>query len=240
MLILSNILTTSAVSEITPADISGLAIWYKNDTGVAVGQWDDSSGNGRHAVQADADEQAAVSGGGLNFDGADPEDHYAVTESTGYVNPGGTNAFTIALVARRDDAADDNGIIGGSQNDEYLAFLSEENITFRSNNTSSFTFATDTWVEDAQWLCTITKDTSGNFLFWKNGVSVTPSSTSGTIPNTTTDFNAVKLLGGRPPGTSTGSFTWDGIIYEFVMYDTQLTGSDLASLNSYLTSKFGL
>ena len=237
----NSLITTGGLSEVLPSEISGLAIWYKNNTGVAVGQWDDSSGNGRHAVQADADEQAAVSGGGLSFDGADPEDHYAVTESTGYVNPGGTNAFTIAFVATREGGdGDDNAIIAGSYNDEYLGFLDEEFVTFRSQDASNFTFATDTWVSSTQWLFTVTKDTSGNFLFWKNGVSVTPTSTSGTIPNTITDFNAVKLFGARPPGDSTSSFTWDGIIYEFVMYDTQLTGNDLANLNSYLTSKFGL
>ena len=229
-----------AVSEVLPSDISGLALWYKNNTGVAVGQWDDSSGNSRHAVQGTASEQAAVSGGGLDFDGADPEDHYDIAESTGYINPGGTNAFTIAFVAKRDDDEDDNAIIGGSSSDEYISILHEENITFRSDDMTKFTFATNTWVEDTQWLCTITKDTSGNFLFWKNGVSVSPTLVEGNHPNTTADFNAVKLFGSRSPGTSTGSMTWDGIIYEFVMYDTQLTGSDLANLNSYLTSKFGL
>jgi len=228
-----------AVSEVLPSDISGLALWYQNNVGVAVGQWDDSSGNSRHAVQGTASEQAAVSGGGLDFDGADPEDHYDIAESTGYINPGGTNAFTIAFVVKRDGDEDDNSIIGGPNNAAYLAFLSEENITYRSSDVSGFTFATNTWAKDTQFLCTVTKDTSGNFAFYKNGVSVSPTASSG-VPNTNANFSSVKLLGARSPGTSTGSFTWDGIIYEVVMYDTELSGDDLTNLNTYLTSKFGL
>ena len=226
-----------AVSEVLPSDISGLALWYQNNVGVAVGQWDDSSGNSRHAVQGTASEQAAVSGGGLDFDGADPEDHYDIAESTGYINPGGTNAFTIAFVAKRDDNDDDHAIVGS--NTGYLAFLNETNITYRSNAITQFTFAADTWAQDAQFLCTITKDTSGNFLFWKNGVSISPTASSN-APNTDATWSTIKLFGAKHSGESTGSFTWDGIIYEVVMYDTQLTGSNLADLNSYLTSKFGL
>ena len=239
MLGLGNSITGGALSEVVPSDISGLALWYKNNTGVAVGQWDDSSGNSRHAVQGTADDQAAVSGGGLDFSGADPEDHYDIAESTGYINPGGTNAFTLAFVAKRDGDTDDNAILGGDNLAKYIAFLSEENITYRSVDTSTFVFATNTWVKDAQFLCTITKDTSGNFLFFKNGVSISPS-ISGTHPNTDTTFSAVRLLGARWDGDETNSFTWDGIIYEVVMYDTQLTGDDLTNLNTYLTSKFGL
>ena len=49
-------------------DVTQLQLWLKNGVGVAVGQWDDSSGKGRDVIQGTADNQAAVSGGGLDFE----------------------------------------------------------------------------------------------------------------------------------------------------------------------------
>ena len=59
----SSLITPGGVSEVIPSEISGLQIWYKNATGVTAAQWDDSSGNGRHAVQGDTDLQGTVSDG---------------------------------------------------------------------------------------------------------------------------------------------------------------------------------
>jgi hypothetical protein len=58
-------------------DIAGLEMWLKNSTGVAVEQWDDSSGNNNHVTQGDPDYQAALDQGGLDFTG----DEYAFTEA---------------------------------------------------------------------------------------------------------------------------------------------------------------
>ena len=52
------------------------ARWHLNEaTGATVL---DSSGNGRHAVQGTGTQQASVSGGGLDFSSADPEDFYQI------------------------------------------------------------------------------------------------------------------------------------------------------------------
>ena len=244
MLGLGNSLIGGAALETTPADISGLQIWLKNATGVAVGQWDDQSGFGRHAVNTDADEQAAVSDGGLDFSGADPEDHYIFTEdTTSHLDIGGSNAFTIAAVITREGgAADRNAIIGGDGNASHVTIWSEEQININTTGTggatSTFSFSTDTWVVNTEFLITITKDTSGNFKFYKNGTEVSPSST--TNPTNTGATFVVKFLGARNPGTTGGSYTFDGKIKEFAVYNAQLTGGNLTSLNSYLTGKFGL
>ena len=78
--------TATHTKSWAPNDIGGLAIWLKNGTGVAVGQWDDSSGNDNHAAQGTADNQAVVSGGGLTFDGTDDYYDFAskVTISTNH------------------------------------------------------------------------------------------------------------------------------------------------------------
>ena len=49
-------------------DVPSLQLWLKNAVGVAVGQWDDSSRQGRHVTQATSGNQAAESGGGLDFE----------------------------------------------------------------------------------------------------------------------------------------------------------------------------
>tara|TARA_R110000744_G_scaffold190921_2_gene310137 strand:- start:3184 stop:3909 length:726 start_codon:yes stop_codon:yes gene_type:complete len=241
MLGLGSSISKGGSSETTPSDISGLQIWYKNDTGVVAAQWDDSSGNGRHAVQATTNEQASVSGGGLSFDSANPEDFYDVTESGGYVDLGAANPFTLSVVFKRDDAADNNTIFAGVAQNQYIAFLNEEYLTMRTTGTNEATasavFPTDTWVEDVQMLVTITKDTSGNLLYFKNGVAITPD--SGTLVNAGEIFVA-KYFGSQHDGSVEADKHWDGIIYEVALYNTQLTGNNLTDLNQYLTSKFEL
>ena len=79
MLGLGNSLTGGGVStEFLPTDIAGISLWLRNGVGVAVGQWDDSSGNNNHATQGTSGDQAAVVDGGLDFEGSE-EDHYDLT-----------------------------------------------------------------------------------------------------------------------------------------------------------------
>lgn len=68
MLGLGSSLATSGVSsEFSLDNISGLVMWLKNGTGVAVSQWDDSSGQDNHVTQGTASLQPALDQGGLDF-----------------------------------------------------------------------------------------------------------------------------------------------------------------------------
>tara|TARA_A100000172_G_scaffold73465_1_gene55046 strand:- start:349 stop:1083 length:735 start_codon:yes stop_codon:yes gene_type:complete len=244
MLGLGNSITGgAALGEVLPSDISGLQIWYKNATGVTAAQWDDSSGNGRHAVQSTSNLQGTVTDGGIDFSDAVPQDFYNITESSGYVNMGGTNAFTLACVMKRECAAgDDVTLLGGSNANDHIMFLSEETVRYRIGGTAGTeaqNFATDTWEVNTKMLFTIVKDTSGNLTFYKNAASVSPSAITN-HPNTNTGFDAI-FLGTRTDGThDSNDFQFDGIIYEFALYNTELTGDDLSNLNNHLTSKFSL
>ena len=240
----SSLITPGSVSEVIPSEISGLQIWYKNATGVTAAQWDDSSGNGRHAVQGDTDLQGTVSDGGIDFNDAVPQDFYNITESSGYVNLGSTNAFTLACVMKRENAAaDDITLLGGDAHNNVIMFLDEEVVRYRNAGTGGAnvesTFATDTWEVNDKMLFTMVKDTSGNLEFYKNGTQVSPSFNAN-HPNTGEGFDA-RFLGTRTDGThDTNDEQFDGIIYEFALYNTELTGNDLLNLNKYLTSKFSL
>ena len=58
-----------------PTDISNLALWLQNGVEVSEDAWNDSSGNANHASQGTEANQAAVSGGGLDFTPGN-SDHY--------------------------------------------------------------------------------------------------------------------------------------------------------------------
>ena len=239
MLGLSNSLLGGIVTaaEVLPSDISNLAIWLKNDTGVATGQWDDSSGNGRHAVQDTGTQQASVSGGGLDFSSADPEDFYQITTDTSaIINVKHPNAFTLAVVFKREGGADDNNVLfATTSSNNFIGILSENNATV---HTAGATFTGEPWANNEKLLFTMTKDTSGNLLFYKYGVA--EAITSGSTTATATSDLLLDYLGATRNGTNANDKHFDGIMYEVVVYTSALTGDDLRNLNSYLTGKFGL
>jgi hypothetical protein len=225
------------VPEVLPSDIDNLGIWLKNDTGVATGQWDDSSGNARHAVQGTGTQQASVSDGGLDFSSADPEDFYRISSTTSsLIEVKHPNAFTLAVVLKREGGASDNNVIfSTTSSNNFIGILSENNIT---THTASSNFTGEPWANNEKLLLTITKDTSGNLLFFKNGAS--QAITSGAETATATSEFLLDYLGATRVGTAANDKHFDGIIYELVLYTSALTGSDLTNLNSYLTGKFGL
>lgn len=240
MLGLGNSITGgAAVSEVLPSDISNLGIWLKNDTNIVAGQWNDSSGNGRHAVQATADQQASVSDGGLDFgDSADPENFYQISADTSaLINVKHPNAFTLAAVVKRSSISSGGNILFAQTNaNEFIGFLTDENAFGIHSKVATFTG--EPWAEDEKLLITVTKDTSGNFAFFKNGVS--ESITSGDTASTETNNLKLDYFGCVRDGTESNDKHFEGIIYEVVVYESALTGSDLTNLNSYLTGKFGL
>ena len=225
----------------SPEEIGGLEIWLKNGVGLTgdpVESWNDSSGNARHAAQDTSGERGAEASGGIDFSSASVEDFYVFTEdTTAHLDIGGSNAFTFAAVVRREGTdGDDNAIIGGDGNSQFIAVKSEEQIEIKSSDGSSvFNFATNTWEIEKEFVITITKNTSGAFVFMKDGTVITPTST--TNP-TNTGANVVKYLAARHPGTTIGSMTFEGKIKELVIYSAKLTGGDLEGLNDYLTTKF--
>ena len=233
----SSLSTAVAVSEVLPSDISNLGIWLQNDTGVATGQWDDSSGNGRHAVQGTGTQQASVSGGGLDFSSADPEDFYQfTTDTSALIEIKHPNAFTLAVVLKREGGASDaNVLVSTSGSNNFIGILNENNITIHGSGAN---FTGEPWTNNEQLLLTITKDTSGNLLFFKNGVA--ESITSGATTATATSEFLLDYFGCTRIGTASNDKHFDGIIYEFVVYTSALTGSDLTNLNNYLTGKFSL
>ena len=122
-----------------------------------------------------------------------------------------------------------------SASNNFIGILDENNITIHGSGAN---FTGEPWANNEKLLLTVTKDTSGNLLFFKNGVaeSVTSGSTTATA---TSDF-LLDYLGATRNGLAANDKHFDGIIYELVVYTSALTGGDLTNINNYLTSKFSL
>ena len=230
----NSLVAGGASSEFLPTSISNLSVWLKNATGVAVEQWDDSSGNSNHVTQSTSGSQASVSGGGLDFEG-DNDDHYDLASA---INMGADLPWAAFIVLTMESFDSPNTI--ASNNSDATMFFEVQNtdqIRYRQTGaTSALKFpSTSPFQLSSQMLLTITKDADKNLVVYKNGSALTQeSSTNNPANDGDLTFNQ---FGGRSSGPDRDM---DGIIYEFLIYEKVLTSGEVASVNTYLTDKFSL
>ncbi len=246
MLGLGNSISSSGAPE--PDDLSritDLELWLQNSVGVAVGQWDDSSGNSNHATQATGGNQATLSGGGLDFND-DNNEHYdlasAITIAKGTSST--TGGFCIAVVWAVD--VNTSTVLSDSSN-EFFEFKSNNSLRFSgnddSNTTSIFVASTGTPFalgEKMVILLNRTAGTSGVFSIYKNGSAVSYAASSGASTLADAGENVmgfdIDTLGTK--GASTHAF--DGDIFELAFWSKSLDATEIAYVNSYLTTVHGL
>jgi len=225
--------TLSGISALT--DISDLSIWLKNGTGVAVEQWDDSSGNNNHVTQSTSGEQATVTGGGLQFEG-DNNDHYDLT--TG-IDIGASNPWTIFIVLNMQSYDSQNTILSKASggNALFLEMQQIDQIRYRQSSTSAVLKfgGTEHFPLSSKYLITIRKDSSRELFVYKNGSLLTQSSSTGN-PVASGAFTADQF-GGR---STSPDRDFDGIVYEFALYEKDLSTEELSNVHAYLTSIHGL
>lgn len=261
MLGLGNSITGGAVlSEVAPNEVANLAIWYANATQITsdggtpdlVGQWRDSSGSSRHITQTTDEDKGTLANGGILMNGADPEDHYEIAAGDGRVDIGGTNPFTLIIAFQRVGTAaiaagdppesDPHGIIGGNSDARHIVINTEEQIIFKTTTpneaTSTFNFDTNTWEIGQKIVMAIRKDTSGAFKFFKNGAAI--STTSATNPTNTGTFDDMQYFGCRRVGSATSDFTFDGTIFEFILYDADIGTANISDVSLYTANKLGI
>ena len=224
---------------------TNLELWLKNGSGVAVGQWDDSSGNSNHATQATGGNQAALSGGGLNFVSSE-SDHYDFASTITIPNQGG---FCIAVVWDVD--ANTSTVLSDSSN-EFFEFKSNNTLRFNSNNDGSedetvvasiFVASSGTPFalnEKMVILFNRTAGGSGAFSIYKNGsaVSIAASSGTSTLVDAGENVGGFDITSLGVKGASTHDF--DGDILEIAFWSKSLSATEIADVNSYLTTVHGL
>lgn len=225
----------SVIVSKSPLSIgSSLALWLQNDTGVAVGQWDDSSGNSNHAIQGTSGNQAVVADGGLNFDGLD--DHYDLSTIT----VANDSAFCLAIVLNQDTVAN-NTILSKTAN-EVVSIKDAQTIEFKTNGngnvTTELVVPNGTFTATQKLLVVLNRDINGAFSIFQNGNAVTID-----VDNST---NAAE-------GENQGGFTldvlgsnagisnfFDGKILDLAFWNGELSQQDIADVNSYFTGIHGL
>ena len=221
----------------SPTDISGLQLWLDaNDTntitlnaGTTVSSWNDKSGNGYHASQSTATNQPTYTYSALNsknvvrFDGGD---ELTALDS---VVTGSTNR-TVFVVFNSTGGGTRYGVTLGDSTSTGQSFGISQEIGVRVNS------GYRTWttaVDSTHAIVTIVLDgtSTTDLSAWKNGSSLTTNLTSARTLNTAAGF----IVGN---GTAGGELSGD--VAEIIVYNSALSTSDRESVESYLSSKWGI
>jgi len=236
MLGLSNSVSGSSYTSLDLKEAtSSLELWLKNDTGVTTAKWDDSSGNDNHATQSTESNQAAVSGGGLDFEGTE-SDHYDLTSTITIANQGG---FCLAMVV---DLETLSGTVLSKDGFDQFRFIDGTKFRFRSdtnNVTTDFVFESGTFdTSKALFLLNRTASATNKFTFMKNGTTLTADVDTSTNEADGENPGGIEftVLGSRDGSVN----FFDGIIHEVAVWNRSLTGTEIADVNSYLQEIHGL
>jgi hypothetical protein len=203
-----------------------LKLWLRNNVGVAVAQWDDSSGNGNHVTQGTSGDQAAVSGGGLNFDSSQG-DHYDLTSG---IVCASEEAFMVFIVINP-DAIDNRTLLGIGGTTEFLEIQTNKKLRIKIDGDTDVTeFGSIQFPTGSKYVIGLQRESggTGNFNVYKNGTLLTPVSQEANTGAIT--FSTL--------GTRNTDRYFDGHIYELLVYDTtDLTTSEISKINNYLINK---
>ena len=226
----------------TPRIVEGLSLWLKHNTGLAVDQWEDQSGNGKNAVQATEDNQGTISSGGYTFGGgAEAGDYLELsTGEAAAINFTADKDFTIAFVVNLESFDSTQNCIFSQTGNEFMEFQTNKKIRIKFNDGSStsthvLTEGSAQFAVGAKFIIVIQRSggATGTLNVYKNGTVLGGSWSDQTGPiafdldNIGVRADSDRLL--------------DGTLYEVIMYaDKTLTTSDLADLHSYLKSIHGL
>ena len=246
MLGLGNSITSGAVlGEFSLDQISGLQAWYKFQTSITlngsnVSAWGDSSGNGNDLTQSTASDQPAYNGGDVHFD--ETNDNMVMDTMLTFTASSG---FTIlAVISTDDDATNNQAQFSGADtvgdtDDNGANFFRYDNTVWRfrgeSGGTSQQTVTHDL-VDNEKFLLTVIGSDGGgtlNFAVRDNGSAIGNASLGAVTGSDTFKLN---VIGDH---NTTGQH-WDGKISEFVVYNSNLTGSDLTSVEDNIMTRHGL
>ena len=223
MLGLGNTITGGAVLETwKPTDLDGLVLWHKNSTGVDVGQWDDSSGNGNPAAQSTSGNQASVAKGGLHFDGSD--DYY---EYDTQLNIGNTEAYTLAMVYHLDDIDAKSTVFSKDANSTFFEFFDSDTVRINyGGNVVNLNGGTHEAGSDRVLIVTRAAITGAHRLYEDDVSSYAATATQ-------TGIAVWENLGIR----NDSDRAFNGKIYEIMVWDNvAVTGDDLSKLSDYLAN----
>ena len=222
-----------ATSSVAPQRLS---LWLKNNTGVTAAKWTDSSGYNNHATQNVEGNQAAVSGGGLDFTPGN-SNHYDLTNT---ITIGKEAGFCIAVVIDQETVS--NNTILSKDTDDQIQIKSNGRFSVRANvdtdTTTNFDVDGTPFGGDKMLLLLNRSATGEKFTMFKNGAQLTFN--TDTSSNEAEGENPmgfdINVLGSR----TGGSQFFDGKILELAFWKGALTAQEIVDVNYYLKNVHGL
>jgi len=219
-------LKTRVSSGFAITDVSGLQLWLKHNTGqgaITDGiQWNDSSGNNRHASQTtDAQEGSGFSGGAFVTDAGNQDN---LDLATTFDLTGAYHIFVVLNLSQESNetfvsSVDNTSFIRFAQSGVATAYRMKNGGT-TLNITLSAGFGTTKAIAE------ISRNASNSVTVLKDGTSLGTGTGSGTF-----EFEQI--------GTSSNGVT-SGEIHEVVVFNTLLTGSDLTNVRNDIADRNGI
>ena len=216
---------------ITPMSVSGLQLWFDASdassftysSGSIVSQWNDKSGNSRHATQADTGAQPVRDHTWNSLSVVAFKDAGDWLANAGYTIPSASTV--LAVVGRRTGATAYFQWLSGPTTN--MSVFANTTGTVRINTVDTATGATAVPVT-TQSLLTTTATTAEQTVRF-NRAADGSSSTAST-------FSAAGFALGA--GDSTGAFPGNGFIGELLLYSSVLGTRDRDNLETYLRNKW--
>ena len=213
----------------TPVTTSGQSIY----------QWNDLSGNNRHAVQATSGNRPTwvppASGqnglGVANFNGSN---NFFVGQWQNFTD------LTLFIVARNTNAYSPGGRMFSQSDDTYADNVQTPTTTYIPAAVASTSqFLSTNISQQAILSVSFPNNTYQRFIHRRTGTTgsntVGSTTTAGTIGTVTR--NMTRYCMGRNTNGTDGN--WAGQICEVIAFPRQLTSGEEASINSYLNTKWG-
>lgn len=207
-------------------DVSGLQLWLKHNTGqgaITDGiQWNDSSGNNRHASQTLNPQEGSGFSGGAFVTDAGSQDNLDLATTFDL-----TGAYHIFVVLNLSEESDET-FVSSVSNTSFLRFAQSGVATDykmkNSGTTVNITLSAGFGTTKA--IAEVSRNASNSITVLKNGASLGTGTGSGTFA-----FEQI--------GTSSNSIT-SAEIHEVVVFNTLLTGSNLTSVRNDIADRNGI
>ena len=224
-----------APEEFSIANISGLQLWLKNATGItesgnAISQWADQSGNDNHANQTVSGRKPALSGKNIVFDGTD--DRFDLTSEFG------VDTFTIATIINPLESTPSNESILGKGANDFLRVhqgSQTDRVFMKANGVTMDQASLQSQLPTGAFLLVVTRasGSTDNCKVRVNGVDISEAARDNSDSTDRLDILTIATSGG-------GLNPFDGYINEVVVFNSALTGADLANVEADIMDRNGL
>jgi hypothetical protein len=248
-------LNTAVFDDVTlmtsvPQPSSNLLLWLRSDAGITsssgdISEWADSSGNGLNAYQSTSADQPSLVTGAIN-NGVMPAVSFNGTSqflATGSDFADLTNGASIFVVLNPASSSTEIPCAFGNSSNSDAVYpqvgSSQASLFAYNSSTSSSVTSTGSPISTSQYQLLeetlvpgIGAGTATGTVF-VNGTQVAQSTSMQNLNNTTRSDNIIGA------GIGPASY-FNGDIAEVLVYNTPLSGSQRASVENYIYSKFGV